>query len=123
YAILGAPTATWMAISPTASCKTPLRRFGTRCAPAISADAGAATSSSSWHRTPRARRREDWRIASRISKRARTARLTATASVGVATLDRDLVGQLTIGALVEEADRALYVAKDLALQRMTPAEA
>jgi two-component system cell cycle response regulator len=70
------------------------------------------------HTTRQAARRFGERVALRISKRARSRRTTVTASVGIATLEPDKPQHATARALIEEADRALYTAKERARGRV-----
>jgi two-component system cell cycle response regulator len=58
------------------------------------------------------------RIATQITTRARADRLTATASIGLATVERDNATPATPRSLVEDADRALYDAKESGRSRI-----
>ncbi len=59
------------------------------------------------------------RVASQIAMRARTERLAATASIGVATLEPDAQGPAAARSLIEEADRSLYEAKQKGRGRLS----
>ena len=63
------------------------------------------------HTSPDSAHRLAERVTFHIAQHASLDRLTTTASIGVATMEPDRTGATTARALVEEADRALYNAK------------